>query len=75
MKTRIEVLQEAATENGVINIDKYTELVVGDSVAAVLNAEIRLSSFLAALIEEQLDYKQKHFDNDWFVKNYIQKAD
>lgn len=57
MKTRIEALQEAAIENGVLNIDKYTELVVGDSVAPVL------------------DYKQKHFDNDWLVKNYIQKSD
>lgn len=69
-KTRVQELIGQATNNGIFDIERYTELLVGDCVAAVLFAEVSLSSYMAALIEEKIGFEQKYFNNEWFEKNY-----
>lgn len=74
-KEKLKTLVECATtvdENGneVFDNQRFADLIVGECVAAVLLAEVSMSSYMASVIETRLVYKQKHFDNQWFVDNW-----
>lgn len=74
-KEKLKALIECATtidSNGNEQFDKqrFAELIVGECVAAVLFAEVRMSSYMASVIGSRLGYKAKHFGDEWFEDNW-----
>lgn len=43
---------------------------MGDCIASILNLEMLQSGFISAVIEENIGFKQGHFNNEWYEKNY-----
>ena len=73
MKKRVKELIKQATTKGIIDQERFAELITAECVAAVLDAEVSLSSFISALIEERIGFKQGHFDTQWYIDNYNMK--
>lgn len=75
-KEKLKKLVECATtvdENGKETFDKqrFADLIVGECVAAVLLAEVSMSNYMASVIETRLGYNPKHFNDQWFVDNWL----
>lgn len=74
-KEKLTALKQCATTtdtngNEVFDTERFAELVVGECVAAVLYAEVNMSSYMASLIETRFGYEGNHFSDKWFVENW-----